>query len=71
MTTLPSATEVTRRLFRASGAIRLGTRKNQVMKTMKVTNRADSGMEIQGLRIKWAVSQIKTAQTHQLMKMVP
>ena len=71
MTTLPSATEVTSRWFPAIGAARLGTRKNQVMKTMKITKTADSRREIQWAWIKWADTQMRAAQMHQLTRMVP
>ena len=71
ITTFPSATEVTRRSFSASGASRLGTRKNQVMNTMKVSSTTITGMVIQRFLINVADRNISTAHTIQLKKIVP
>ena len=71
MTTLPSATEVTRRPFSESGAVRLGTLKNQVMNTMNTTRATAMGMLIQRLWMKYASMKISTAHMHQLVSMVP
>ena len=71
MTTLPSATDVTRRASSANGVVRLGTRKNHVMNTMKTIMARQIGRLIQMMGMKRAARKMSTAQIHQLVKMVP